>query len=982
MRKGLTVVLTVLMLLACCTGVTAAGFGDTAGLQCETAVQVLSGLGIVEGKEAGVYAPEDTLTRAEMTTIILRLLKMEGKAAGTDAFTDVPKSHWAYANIAAAKQMGIVNGTSETNFSPDEPVTYEQAVKMVVATLGYTVQAEAMGGYPSGYLSKAQQLNLLSGVQTGGEMNRGNMAVLVYNALDKEMFIKTSYGEEAYTFAADETKTLLSVYLKMQKTVDAVTASPMAKLTVPSRRLLADEVAVGDAAVIMKAGETGAESLLGIRSEIYYYTEAGTDVPQIAVIVPRPGTEVLDLRAQDVVQVSGGRLVYTDNEGRDREAAVGGARVLVNGKLVATPAEADFKPAIGTVRLIANGGGKDYELAIVESYENHVVKSVNMEESRVTFKDNTQMVLDLSDNAIATVITDPAGKALTLDDLQEWDVVSVAQDDALNPTMRRIYRSYTMASGAITEISDDTVLIGETSYPIAPSLDRSLLGLGQSAGYYLDFTGAVAAVDKSYEKRYTYGWLRYAEYSKGIEAVPQMKIFAEDGKWIVLSLADTVEFNGTAVPNKAVMEKDAFEGDAVYTDGHAPMLFDKNGTFIPQLIAYNVNSDGEIDEMHTAQNLTNPSVYGTDKDEIKLGNAFSMDWYTNSQNGAYNGGWISRFNNQPLGENRTSHTECAGGVLFGRVFISSAKMFIIPMEADNEELYKMRDISTYGLESHRATKCISYYDVDENYNCGAIVVRNDIANTGTEDAYPSYTVASAIITGKSTVLNQDGEAVLALKMRNYNGKEVTATIEDPEFKCLYRYANADLTKDPDWYVEFNDGTVSSDPAKVTNRTAKAGANRMYLDAKDLDPGDIVMYQLDDFGNLTMANVCFRANYGGGVEFTFTESNGLLVTAKENYYRGGTLQVHGNVDEIYTKGIFVNVNIADSLGRQTNVTAVHAMKKSGVFYMWDKEKETLRTITADDVMPGDEVFVLFATTSQRMMVVYRPTAPDVYIKKTQ
>ena len=73
------------------------------------------------------------------------------------------------------------------------------------------------------------------------------------------------------------------------------------------------------------------------------------------------------------------------------------------------------------------------------------------------------------------------------------------------------------------------------------------------------------------------------------------------------------------------MQNDTLAGNAVYTDGHAPMLFDQTGALIPQLVAYDTNENGEIIELHTAENLTNPSVYGTDKDDVKLGNAFSMD---------------------------------------------------------------------------------------------------------------------------------------------------------------------------------------------------------------------------------------------------------------------------------------------------------------------------------------------------------------------
>lgn len=971
MRKGLIFWLaTVLFFTAATSGVSAASFADTEGTKCETAVEVLSSLGIVEGTEEG-YKPDNSLTRAEMATILLRAMAMEKNASGRAVFTDVPASHWAYANIGAAYQLGIVNGVSASEYAPDAAVTYEQAVKMVVAALGYTVQAEALGGYPSGYLAKASQLGLLKGVKTGGDMTRGDMAILLYNALDKELLLPASYGDDAYEFVADGTETLLSYYLKTEKITDTITAVPMGKLVAPARRLLSDEVAVGNSAVIMKAGETDAQNLLGVRCEIYTKHDDMVDMPVIVAAVPKAGSEILEIDAAKIESINAGKLTYKDAEGNEKEVRVSGAAVVLNGKLLSAPAENVFMPETGKVRLIQNDGG-EYSLAIIESYKNHIVKSVNKEESKIIFMDNTQLILDASDNTVTFIMTDGEGKALTLDDLEEWDIVSVAQDDMAAPSIVRLYRSYTIVHGTVTEMSDDTVRIDEQEYAVALANGTDGLQLGQSAGYCLDFTGAVAAVNKNYAEKRTYGWLRGAEYTKGLDAVPQLKLFTQDGEWKIFALAERVEFNGSLTGRDAVMQNDTLAGNAVYTDGHAPMLFDQTGALIPQLVAYDTNENGEIIELHTAENLTNPSVYGTDKDDVKLGNAFSMDWYTNSQNGAYNGGWISRFNNTPVGENRTSHTECAGGVLFGRVFITEAKMFVIPMNPEDEELYKMRDISTYGLETHRTMKCISYYDVDEGYNCGAMVIRNDIANVGTEDAYPSYTAASAIIIGKSNVLNEDGETVTALKMKNHMGAEVTATVTDPDFKCLFRYANADLVKDPDWYVEFDNGTTSNDATMITNRSAATGANRMYLDAKDLDLGDVIQYQLDDYGNLTMANVCFRANYGGGVEFTASETNGLLVTAKENYYRGGTLQVHGNVDAIYDKGIFVNVNIADGLGRKTSANALHAMKKEGAFYMWDKEKEVLRSITADDVMPGDEVFVLFATTSQRLFIVYRPT----------
>ncbi|MBE7025567.1 MAG: S-layer homology domain-containing protein, partial [Ruminococcaceae bacterium] len=102
MKKGLAFLLAFVMVLTMQgVAVSAASFADTQGEPCETAANVLYALGIVEGKAEGAYQPNGFLTRAEMATILLRAMNMAENAMGQDVFTDVPSSHWAYANIAA-----------------------------------------------------------------------------------------------------------------------------------------------------------------------------------------------------------------------------------------------------------------------------------------------------------------------------------------------------------------------------------------------------------------------------------------------------------------------------------------------------------------------------------------------------------------------------------------------------------------------------------------------------------------------------------------------------------------------------------------------------------------------------------------------------------------------------------------------------------------------------------------------------------------
>lgn len=989
MKTRLSILLAVLLLFSFCSAVSAAPFADVEGKKSETAITVLNAIGIIEGKSEGVFAPEDTLTRAEMATLVLRMMGMNASGGGKNIFTDVPASHWAYANISAAYQLGIVNGTSADTFTPDGVVTYEQAVKMVVAALGYTVQADALGGYPSGYLAKAANLDILKNVKIGGEMSRGDMAILLYNALDVELFQKTAYGEDAYEFKVNEAATILSHYLKINKVTDVVTATPLAKLENVSR-LLSDEVAVGSPAVIMKKGETDAQNLLGMRCDIYTRKDEVLDIPVIVAIVPRANSNVLTLKAQEIENVTNGRMTYVDADGKEQEVNVGALdTVLLNGKKVTSPTDATFQPQIGTVQLVANNAG-DFELAIVESYTNYVVKYVNQDEDKVYYKNNESMVIDLTDNSVATVMTDEKGKALTLDDLQEWDVVSVAQDDAEKPTMRRIYRSYVMVSGTINEMSNNEVVIGEATYKVAPSLDTSLLQVGKTASFHLDFTGAIAAVDESFDIGCSYGWLRKAEYTKGLNAKVQLKIFTDSGEWKVFTLAEKVEFNGDYVSCDLLMEKDTRSGKEVYEDNHAPKLFDAAGAMIPQLVAYDVNANNEIIELHTAQNLTNPAY----ADSAKIGGSFSMDWYANNHAGNYSGGWVSRFDGTAAGTNEVrGNNEATANIYFGRVVKNDlTKIFYIPMDVEDDKQYVLW--KELGMDKWRETECVSFYDVSERYQCGAIVVRSDIAGKITKDAYPESTVASGIVTGISTVQNEDGEPVTAIKLKNYSGADVTAKVIDPEFECLYAFTNADLSKDKDWYAESLTKTNPETGKKVryNYQTVEAliaegrGIDKvsMKLPVSKLQPGDVIQYQLDNFGNLEMANVCFRGNYGGEVEFTAKISPSInyfkiAPSTRDNYYNGGALLVHGNVKDVFETGIFVDVNIADANGQKTDVNAMHAMVKNGAFYLWDRDKATLRTITADDVMPGDEVFVIWATTTQRMFIVYRPTEPNIWKK---
>lgn len=147
------------------------------------AVEYLNDIGIMQGDENGNFNPDKSGSRAEMATLICRMLGETENLTTTNTFTDVPVSHWANGYVAKAASLGIIGGYGDGRFGPSDDVTYEQAIKMVVSAIGLSDSAEDNGGYPDGYISVAEGNNLLLRIpaQKGVPLTRASVAQLLFN---------------------------------------------------------------------------------------------------------------------------------------------------------------------------------------------------------------------------------------------------------------------------------------------------------------------------------------------------------------------------------------------------------------------------------------------------------------------------------------------------------------------------------------------------------------------------------------------------------------------------------------------------------------------------------------------------------------------------------------------------------------------------------------------------------------------------------
>ena len=233
LKKVLALALACVMVFGLAVSAAGTGYPDVAeDATYAEAVKTLSALGIIKGDENGNFNPDATITRAEMAKILCTMVNSGDLAETATKFTDVPATHWASGYVNYAQQLGYIDGYDATTFGPEDPVTYEQVLKLVMAALGYTYKAQENGGYPTGYLFVAADAEVTKGAAGKGPeaAPRSTVAVVVNNAMNTPLMERTSYGTESVWEEMDGTgtkafKTLLTQKHKTYKVEGKVTNS-------------------------------------------------------------------------------------------------------------------------------------------------------------------------------------------------------------------------------------------------------------------------------------------------------------------------------------------------------------------------------------------------------------------------------------------------------------------------------------------------------------------------------------------------------------------------------------------------------------------------------------------------------------------------------------------------------------------------------------------------------------------------------------
>lgn len=680
---------------------------DAQDSKYKEAIELLGALEIMVGDaETGAFRPEDTIKRSEFAKVAVTSMGMENLADSFNyptQFPDVVENHWANGYINVAANQGIVIGDDEGNFRPDDTITYAEAVTVLVRLIGHTPAAEKKGGFPQGYITVASQTGITKSAVAANDsaVKRGMVAQLTANALVTDKMEQTNFGSDESYQVVDET--LLEDELQTTIVYDQITAVGTSSLT-GSSALKNNEVKIGSE-VYEVADKALAQTrkLLGFNVEAYIKEDSHGDKTLILAREQKGKNSSMKIAADDIESVTEGTQVKVEywidkeNDKEPEEALIAGdAKYLYNGQAISFDVE-ELQPTAGSLTLLDRNRDDVYDVVFIEEYENYVVEEVIASSNRVTDKyGKTSLVLDPDDESVKFVIT-RAGQEITIKDLAEWDVLSVAKSKDASIVIIEV--SSEKVTGKVTEKHGDKFVIDGKEYGVSANYPNEVK-LNDEGTFYLDKDGNIAAVDATSALSSNYAYFTGAEITTGFDKRLSIKVFDKNGQIKVIESTEKIRVNGT--PNKTPQEAlDVLKVDGVVT---------------PALITYELNSDGELTQLNTAEDKTSGGIL---KDKFTLNAQGTLKYRETAKKlGSYN-----------VDENTI--------------------VFDIPAGETDAKKYAIAD---YKLFEDNTDYDVAVYDVAEDYTAGVIIVTNSTGIANLE-------ASAAIVEKISVSLNEDDERV-------------------------------------------------------------------------------------------------------------------------------------------------------------------------------------------------------------------------------
>lgn len=721
-----------------------------------TAVTVLNKLSIINGYEESdgtfTFKPANNVTRAEFAALLLRMLGMDQTATPTVApFPDVPTTLWAAGTITMAKNMNIITGYEDGTFRPDNNVSYEEALTMIIRAIGYENYSAPGSVWYSRYVSSAQRLGITKNAvgSVGTPATRACIAQFIYDTLEVNARENDEIQEE----------TIMETYLGLLKEEGVIASNGVTSLSSPDVTLRDNEILIAD----KKTGATETfrvdnvneyKNQLGATVSYYYKEDKATGYKDIIMFSVKAATKSETIKADQLAKNTCDNLTiaYYKNDTTTNTSKFSLAAdnvVIYNDKLYGSTASASkfqtsMLPTIGEITVLDTDGDNDYDVVFIESYELFAVSTVSASTYTVTDKITStagkSIVLDYKDDDQIINFVDTKGKELTFSSIKKNGSICVKESNDNNGTkMYTVIVISSGVSGEVKSISSDKLTVGSKSYNYSPAApwkdgagDLTTPVKGSTYTFFLDMNNEIFAYtkDTTSQASSNYGFIvTYAREGSNLEKGElNLLILTQSGEKIKYPLYKSTKINGTSIAGDYDEAIDLLEDSAQY---QALSNSDTSGRQLIKYTTKSVSGTTVIDTIVTVTASTSNDTKGGDAEAETL-----------------------RMYGDITSEDSAKYTSSTKLFTSGsnKVYLASATVFVIPDDMTSSSDYRKGSSSDF---KNGKSYNIEVFDMTTSKNAKVVVLYGGDSTTEVDSKTALFRFEEAEYTSENTPTGEE-----------------------------------------------------------------------------------------------------------------------------------------------------------------------------------------------------------------------------------
>ncbi|MBE7053221.1 MAG: hypothetical protein E7391_02975 [Ruminococcaceae bacterium] len=707
--------------------------------QYKDAIEELYNKKIVDGylDENGVrtFKPDATITRGEFAKLLAVslpskiTLDMNVKSSGFSDIDSDASVAWTIPYVKAAFNASVVNGYEDGSFRAKNPVTYAEAVKMVVCAMGYADKVEITDPWYTGYITISDQLKIRMYAMGNGDFNapasRGLVAQLISNMASSKYIIGTVVpGINDNTAGNGNGSNVIDP--SDEEEIDEVSGMMIGAfdetLTGDTLDLSRTQVMIDDEVYEIGTSKTIDEmkELVGYTVDVEY-----ENVRSKRVIKKISKGDALDIKIEDtdIIDVDSLTLIYEDDSKERKIKFTTNTYIFYNGSATGTLTSNEIEDLLlgienGYVEIIDNDSNKTADVARIYNYETFFVGAKDSSSNTVTDMYTGEKIVlgeageDESEN-VEIQLCDNSGKLSKayFSTISKNSVLSVARPYVETPdSVTKVIISKRTVKGDVTRKGEDYYTIAGKQYKYTSYYEQLVsinpdkkINAGDTGTYYLDYTGKIVSTALSDTLRY--GYIVDAETEDTSSAEPIIRMVTSTSNKITdFTLKDRVSVNGESMTKKKVIEfleesaSAINDGSGKYDAGYADAA-----TYSQPIIFETTSSTGTV-----ISSIKTVAPIGEDDSnalEYDLGKTLDGEKLT-----FYTSGYTFK---------DSSNTR-----RFSMTFASTsdyrAKIFVVPTDRSEEDEYEVYTSASYFKNGYKYV--VDAFNVDPTNRYGNIIV--------------------------------------------------------------------------------------------------------------------------------------------------------------------------------------------------------------------------------------------------------------------